>query len=236
MADRLWERAHEDVCVQVPGECPDLVVWEHSRRVAQLADAIASVPEATGRGVDPIALTAAGLYHDAGWVIQVRAGALAHRDLLLKPTPDVLRELAADWLLTQLEGIVPPASLELAARAIRCCNDRQTDLIEAQILAEAENLDDIGPQTICAMLRKQRAEGKTLDDLLSAWQRQEEYHYWQARIKEGFRFPSVRAVAERRWRALRRFMNDLRVSIQLEDLVEIKGRSSAKPRPAPPAR
>jgi hypothetical protein len=84
------------------------------------------------------------------------------------------------------------------------------------------------------MFRKQRAEGKSLQDLLAAWQRQEEYHYWQARIKESFRFPSVRALAEQRWLALRRFMQDLRSTVYLEDLDQLHpaGKSKGSPQPS----
>ena len=86
------------------------------------------------------------------------------------------------------------------------------------------------------MIRKQHAEGKTLDDVVTSWQRQEEYHYWQARIKECFRFPSVRLLAERRWEVLRRFMTDLRKSIRLEDLAQIQAASTPKSEAARPTR
>jgi len=227
MADQLWQRAQCDLVVQIPGGPADPFVWEHSWRVAQLAEAIASSPEVGHRPVDRRALAAAAWYHDAGWVLQVRAGKLEPREALLRPTSDLLRELAADWVADQLRNIVPPGSLELAARAVRHCNDRQTDLLEAQLLAEADNLDQIGPQAICLMHRKQQAEGKTLFDLIDTWQRQQEYRYWQARLKESFRFPSVRRVAEQRWRALQHFMTDLRAVVRGEDL------GPARPTPAP---
>ena len=236
MSDRLWKRAKDDLCVRVADMPPDPLVWEHSRRVARLAEAVMSLPDVQADNVDKLALTAAALYHDAGWVIQARTGELAPHELLLRPTPDLLLELAADQAAARLDDIVPAASLQTAVRAIRACNDRNTDLPEAQILAEADNLDQIGPQTICLMLRKQRAEGKTLDDLVAAWQRQEEYHYWQARIKESFRFASVRSLAERRWQALRQFMNELRTAIQLEDLAELGATPAPKGRAPRPTR
>jgi hypothetical protein len=134
-----------------------------------------------------------------------------------------MRELAADLAAKRLKGVIPPGSLELATRGIRECNDRATGLIEAQLLAEADHLEEIGPQAIRLMERKNRSEGKTLDDLIATWERQEEYHYWQARIKESFRFPSVRRLAERRLDALRRFMTDLRAVVRLDDLVALAG-------------
>lgn len=218
MADRLWKTAEGDLCVQVGRNQIDPVVWEHARRVARLSEAIASMPDVGGGTLDVTALTVAALYQDAGWVVQFNTGDITAQQLLLRPTSDIQLELAADWILQRLKDIVPPASLQLAARAIRSTNNRQTDLLEAQIVAEADNLDQIGPQAFAMILRKQQAEGKTLDDLVAAWQRQEEYHYWQARIKECFRFASVRAVAERRWHTMRRYMADLQAALTLEDL------------------
>lgn len=217
MARGLWERASEDLRIKVRGDPADLIVWEHSARVAHLSQIIADLPDIAPAAVDRTALTAACLYHDAGWVLQVHAGATLPRDVLLRPTGDLLREMAADWMASRLASIVPPGPLQLAARAIRQCNDRDADLIEARILAEAENLDEIGPSTIALLIRKMLAEGRTLDSLVAAWERQEEYHYWQARIKDCFKFPAVRAIAEQRWKAMGRFMADLRASIRVAE-------------------
>jgi HD superfamily phosphodiesterase len=218
MADQLWNRAERDLCVLMAAMVPDLIVWEHSSRVAKLSAVIATLPEVAMQPIDLPALTAAALYHDAGWVLQARAGEIKPVELLLRPTSDLQRELAADWIFQRLDKIIGPGVIEQAARIIRNCNNRRTELIEAQILAEAENLDEIGPQAITLMLRKQMADGKGLADMVAAWERQEEYHYWQARIKDCFRFESVRTLAQTRLQALRQFMFELRTAIQMDDL------------------
>lgn len=218
MADQLWERARADLLVRTPGASPDTLLWEHACRVERLSRLIVDMPEVPAESIDAAALELAALYHDAGWKVQIEAGDVHPRDLLLRPTSDIQRELAADWILTQLGGVVAENTLQVAARIIRQCNDRQSRLPEAQVLADAENLDEIGPQTIAIMVRKQIAEGRTLADLVAAWERQEEYHYWQARIKECFRFASVRPLAEHRWQVLRRFMKDLRDTLSFNDM------------------
>jgi hypothetical protein len=219
MADQLWKRAERDLCVLSAAAIPDLIIWEHSCRVAKLAAQIAALPQLASHPIDHQALTAAALYHDAGWVMQVNAGEIKPCELLLKPTSDSQRELAADWMLQRLDGLLGPGIIAHAMRVVRQCNNRRTDLIEAQILAEAENLDEIGPQAINVMLRKQMAEGKTLSDTIATWERQEEYHYWQARVKDSFRFEPVRVLAQTRLQNLRQFMLDLRAAVRLEDLV-----------------
>ena len=196
----------------------DAVVWEHSMRVARTAEYIATLPELSESGVDHLAVSAAGLYHDAGWVVQFREGALTARELLLRPTSDIQRELAADWLEQRGAKLLTPGSLQRAVRAVRQCNDRKSDLVEGRILCDAENLDQIGPQALDVMVRKLLSEGRAMADLVAAWDRQEEYHYWQARIKECFHFSPVRDLAQQRWESMRRLMTELRGAVLLEDL------------------
>jgi len=102
-----------------------------------LAENILAAPELSGRPVDLATLTAAALYHDAGWVLLVRNGQLSHRDVLLKPSSDHLRDMAAEWIGERLDGIVGAGVIAQAARVIRQCNNRQTDLLEAQILCRS---------------------------------------------------------------------------------------------------
>ncbi len=222
MSFDLWKKAEADLCLGLSSSALDKLIWEHSVRVARTAAAISSLPELEDRAVDRRGLSAAALYHDAGWVLQFRAGEAIPRDLLLRPTCEVQRELAAAWVAERLHDLIPERSLEIASGAIRHCNDRQSTMIEAQILAEAENLDEIGPQAIQLMIRRQMADGKTLVDMVQMWQRQEEYHYWQARIKDSFRFEPVRRIATQRWQSLRRFMADLGACVDLEDIARLQ--------------
>ncbi|HPD30867.1 MAG TPA: HD domain-containing protein [Phycisphaerae bacterium] len=221
MADHLWQRAERDLCVAVEKAAPDPIVWEHSARVARICEYISRLPEIAAGSFNPEALTVAALYHAMGWVLQCRAGDISHRELLLRPTPDAYREMAADWIEIHLKGVVPGGVIERAMSAIRQSGNRRTRLVEAQILADADDLDQIGPPYIDLMIRKCRWEGKTMEQLLTAWQRQEEYKYWEARINESLRFEAVRAIARRRHEALRQFMASLTATIKLDDLAAL---------------
>ncbi len=218
MSDALWNQAKADLTVKLPGAPADAFVWEHSERVARMAEFFSGLPELASLPVDRAALTAAGLYHDAGWILQVREGGLPLREVLLRPTTDIQRELAADLLEQRGLPHLPGGTLQRAAKAIRQCNDRRTDLVEAKILSDADNLDQIGPQAIHGMLRKLLCEGRTMKELAASWARQEEYRYWQARIKECFHFEAVRALAESRYERMRRCMAELQSAVLLEDL------------------
>ena len=209
MSEGLRAKARVDLCTFPDGRPIDPVVWEHSERVAGLTQAIVALPELANHVVDRVALTAAAFYHDAGWILQLVAGEVREIELLLRRTSDRQRDQAADWMVQRLQGILPPGSIQQAVRIVRTCNERTPALLEARILAEAENLDQVGPQTVVLMVRRQMAEGRTLADTVVAWRRQEQYQFWPAWIKECFRLPSVRALAEHRWQVMRRYMADL---------------------------
>jgi hypothetical protein len=218
MAEIFFKKAKSDLTIQQRDSAKDTFLWEHSVRVSRLVDCILTFPETSHYVVDRQALSLASLYHDAGWAWQVKNESLDPREILLRPTTDMHRELAADWMESRLADHVPPATLQLAGSIIRQMGDRKSSLVEAQVLAEADNLDEIGPQAICTMLRKQTLEGKSTADMLAVWKRQEEYHYWQARIKEFFRLPTVRRLAQQRYEMMQVCMEHLRVSIELEDV------------------
>lgn len=229
MADRLWQRAERDLVITDQRSVPDPIVWEHSTRVARICERIAQLPEVSAGSFNSEALMVAALYHDMGWVLECRAGRVSHSELLLRPTSDAYREMAADWIEVHLKGALLGGIIEQAMATIRQSNDRHTRLLEAQILADACNLDQIGPPVIDRMIRKCRGEGKTLEQLLTAWQRQEEYRYWQARINESLRFEAVRAIGQRRHEALRQFMASLATAVSLDDLAALAGSRSQLP-------
>jgi len=206
----LWDQAAGDLYGPKENPVADPVVWEHSARVARLTATLAAMPELAHHVLDRTALTAAALYHDAGWLLDVWDDRIDPSFLLLKRTSDEQRERAAAWMRTRLADVLEPGCLRLAARIVVACNDRDTRLLEARILADAENLDLVGPQALWFMVRRQLAEQRTLDEMVDAWQRQEQYGYWPVWIKESLRFASSQQLAKQRWKAMARYMDDLR--------------------------
>jgi len=207
--EELRAQAQADLCRRPDGRPIDPVVWEHSDRVARLTQMIAALPELANHVIDRTALIAAALYHDMGWILQLQAGETREIDLLVHRTSDRQRDRAADWMSERLRDVLPPGTVQQAVRMVRICHQWNPPLLEARILGQADNLDHIGPQAIWMMVRRQIAEGRTLADLIQTWRRQEQYGYWPAWIKECFQFSSVRAQADQRYQAMRRFMGDL---------------------------
>ena len=191
--DSIRPRAREDLVIVVDADRDDVVLWERAVRVSRSAGWIADLPEASDDDSDRRAVLAAALYHDAGWAIQFRDGGIARAEILYKPTNDKQRELAAELLAARLADLLSPGSLDIACQAVRQANRRDTDLLEARILSDALNLDEIG-MALWQIVRRHAMDGTGVEVALDTWQRRNEYGYWDARIKR-FRYEPVRQKA-----------------------------------------
>lgn len=187
----------------------DLWLWEHSERVMRLAQLVAQLPDVAEEPADATVLAAAALYHDAGWAVQVRQGRFDRWQILSRPTNDIQRELGAGLLQEQCQHMLGADVIRKAGQTIRQCNDRNGSPIEAQVLAEAESLDEIGVMYLLRQFRQYQAEGRPLEQLLASWTRQKEYQYWEARIGDSLRFESTRRLARERLTAVDAFMSAL---------------------------
>jgi hypothetical protein len=158
---------------------------------------------------EPLALPAAALFHDAGWAVQVKQGRAERSQVLGRPTNDIQRELGAGMMQEQIGHLLPAAALRIAGDAIRQCNDREATLIEARLLADADNLDEFGVLNVLRQFRQYQSEGRSVEQLLASWARQHEYRYWDARLNDGFHFETTRELARRRLAAVELFMSAL---------------------------
>jgi hypothetical protein len=187
---------------------------------------VAALPEVAGQEADLTALAAAALFHDAGWVLDLHQGRCERWQLLTRPTNDIQRELGAAMLQEEAGPLLAPGTARLAADAIRACNDRKTNLLEARILAESEALDEIGTLYVLRQFRQYQAEGRPLQQLVDSWRRQQEYRYWEVRLNDGFRYESTRALARQRLVAVEAFFTALDSDLHAHDLAR-------RVRPAP---
>ena len=89
------------------------------------------------------------------------------------------------------------------------------------ILSDARNLEDMGAVGLYHEFRKYVIHGKGVAEVLDSWKRKIDYRYWQARLKESFRFESVRRVAQQRHETTEYFMNQLSTENAARDLEEL---------------
>lgn len=224
----IWECAKRDLIFAGNDGNQDVFLWEHAQRVAWNARLIAKLPGVPARKIDSAALEAAALYHDAGWACQFREGTVNRFEILCRPTSDLQRDLAAALLTESLSDHLKPRSLETAAILVRQLNDRHMRAVEAQILSDADMLDDIGSLALWNMIRRQTFDGKGVETTLQTWRRQREFRFWEARINKSVRFESVKQIAVRRLEQIDQIMSALARHHVGDDLLEFVEQTTQK--------
>ena len=217
--EAIWNRARADLLFTIEQGGQDLFLWEHSVRVAQSARQIASLPTVQAASPDEAAIVAAALYHDAGWIAQLRDGEIKRDEVLIRPAFETDREQGALMLESRLASLLPADSLARASQAVRTLDDRQIESIEGQVVSDADNLDEFGVLSLWQIIRRGAVEGKGIQAVIDTWHRRKEYRYWDARLNDSFRFAAVRAVAEKRLEKFERLMEELEEQCRGADLV-----------------
>ncbi len=216
--EAVWQQAKSDLTIRTKDGHLDVALWEHAERVAHSALAIVELSGVGIRQADREILVAAALYQSAAWVVQYQEGSISLIDILAKPLTMLQRELGAGKVEQSLQGLMSSRRLESVCRVIREAGARRTSNVAAQVVAEATNLDQIGPLALCQLIRRHMHEGRGVQAIMETWNRQQEYNFWPARIRESFRLAPVKKIAEQRLEAMERFMNSLGSHMRAEDL------------------
>ena len=108
--------------------------------------------------------------------------------------PGDAMELAAD----QLPALLDADDVELVLRILREYRQRSTALLEAQLLADAIGLEDVGLVGLWNQMRTFHAAGRTLEQVIRLWKTQHEYGYWETRLRDDFHFPATQRIARKR--------------------------------------
>lgn len=219
-SDHIWNRARADLAlVTGPGE-EDIFLWEHCSRVAKSALDIAELAIVQQQAPDLAALLAAALYHDAGWAVRHNRGENIRHERLCRALSETYREQGAELMRNNLESLMSADSLERAYVAVKTYPERGSAItIEAQIVAEADNLDEVGLFGFWLAVRRGFCEGKGIQSVIDQWDRRKEYQFWNARLKNGFRFNAVREVARRRLAHYEALMEEVRLQQHGSDLL-----------------
>lgn len=216
--DALWNRARADLVITAEHGDQDLFLWEHSVRVAENARRVAALPVIQKTSPDDLAVYAAGLYHEAGWIIRFNDGDVRRQEFLIRPLSETYREQGAILLEKSLGKLLPPETVRRASEAVRSLSDREIDSIEGQIVSDADNLDEFGILSLWMTIRRGMVDGKGVQAVIDTWRRRKEYRFWEARLNESFRFAPVRALARRRLEKFERLMKELEEQHQGDDL------------------
>ncbi len=113
-------------------------------------------------------------------------------------------EQAAELLVSLVGSNVEDSLLDRTTRLIHEIPHRSPVIDEAKLMADVLNLEDFGLIGLIIQAVQLGLQGEGVADLSVAADKREQYGYWEARIKDGFHFEPVRAIAIKRLATSRR--------------------------------
>ncbi|MHC4131527.1 MAG: HD domain-containing protein [Planctomycetota bacterium] len=198
-------------------------LWDRTQRLGRNVEHICDLSESaqTSFEVDRFCLLSATYFSETGF-----AGLLGKKNAptsypFFKSSSDGILEFCRETVNSKLSLILSKGQIIKIKKIISESWNRTTRMTEAMILSDARNLEDMGAVGIFHELRRFMSQGKNITEVLLHWRKQIDYRYWQARLKDSFRFESVRNLAEQRLVRAEQFMNQLQVETEAKDLKEL---------------
>jgi hypothetical protein len=134
-----------------------------------------------------------------------------------RTTPRDRAEQAAEMLVGLAGsdlGDEADAVVDLATELLVEVNQRNPESEQAKLLADALSLEDFGVIGLIAQTIALARQGGGVSQVADGMEKREQYGYWDARLKDGFHFEPVRAIAKKRLEHARRtatlLMNELK--------------------------
>ena len=174
-----------------------------------------------GGSIDLLSLLAAAYFSDAGFTLYSKIKGIPITSATFELRGRELRDFSVQIMQEECNQPQFTGIVDRVCRIIVESENRLTRLPEAQILSDARGLDDIGNLGILQDVRRCLLQGKGPGAVLEGWDRKIEYRYWEARLKEGFHFASVRQIAKRRFTAMEQCIQQLRSEYHGTDLQNI---------------
>ena len=195
-------------------------LWDRSCRIRRNVDQISRLPGPAGKAkaIDRPCLITAAYFAESGYTQRSAGAKSSGAETLWDMNDDNLFSASTRIVTKQLTNILNNAQIEKINTIITESVNRFTTMTEAMILSDARNLEDLGSVGLLHELRRMMLQGKSVSDLLDSWERKIEYGYWQARIKESFRFDAVRQIAEQRLATATAFMEQVAIENNATDL------------------
>ena len=210
--DTIRKAAREIFEAQGPGKAGWL--WGRAERIVRNIEGICRLSEIAGANlaIDMVCLRAAGFLAEVS---------MAGGD-------EENGSESARIIAERLAGEVEPGKIDKINRIIAQAMDCHSNMTEAMILSDATGLDDIGVAGIANSLYRNASSGGGIGDAAAGWKRRLDYGYWDARLKESFRFDSVRAIAEQRHNLAKQFVDALELEQSADDIRDILAAAGEK--------
>ncbi len=214
--DALGSAARRALVVHDGGAEPIELMWGRAVRLRKLVLRLVELDEVRLVRHDRLAVEAAALFVDSAWAEELRTGRVQRGAVMLQPMDMRQRELSADVLLRATADVLPDETRRIAGRTIREAGSRGTTLTEAIVLGEAIELESIGPEWVLLESRRAWVRGQDGATLVGQWRTQQEYGYWEARIRDRLRYEWSRRAARQRLAGLAAFMETFAAQIAVE--------------------
>ena len=199
-------------------------IWDRTQRIVRNVETICQLPEIAEANLatDRFCLTAAAYFADTGFVNYSGSDSIEGGLVLSDINTGDLAEFSTQFVSEHLGSVLDQPKIEKINRIIVDSNNRFCEMNEAMILSDARNLDDIGLIGVFNEFCACGVHDKGVGDMLDSWKKKVDYRYFQARLKEGFRFESARKIATMRFAQAELFMRQLAVENSTKDIEEIK--------------
>jgi HD superfamily phosphodiesterase len=194
------------------------MVFDHSLRVLETGKCLLRDSEVSKTSLDPMVLTASAMFHDSGWIDLVKTGQIQGVEIFTRPADLELIKRSAQIAADQLGPLLPPSTLKRVSQIIIDLKQPRPNFPETRVLADADNLEDFGLLGITTQVRAAHAFGKSVRQVIESWHRQQEYNYWEARIKSALHLETSRKIARRRLETMGKVFHLLHQETTLEDL------------------
>jgi len=226
--DGIRELAKQAVTLQAPAGGVDNSVWDRAERLVRTVDYICGLPELAQSSVqiDRFCLIAAAYFNEAGLARYLSTKEQRGAFGLNEANGGELLDLSTEVVKETLADTVERAKIEKINRIIVESGSRSAGMMEAMILSDARNLEDMGAAGVLNEFRRFVCCGRGICDVVQNWRKKKDYRYWQARLKEGFRFEPMRRLAEQRLLAAEQFMKQLEVEAEAQDMKELSTKPS----------
>jgi len=190
MADNwpaIQAAAGKSLLVKVDGQNePARFAQDRAARVVRCIDRLAPVVNPRVERVDLVRIAA--LY---ACVAQCIAGPTQIPD-------ESAYDDAAEMLADQLKDLLPADDLDGAIAILKHHRKRVPPSNEAKLLADALTMEEFGLIGLWNQARAFHSAGKSVEQLIKLFKAQQDYGYWEARLRDGFHFDASREAARQR--------------------------------------
>jgi hypothetical protein len=214
----IEKSAKQALFARCKNKCDSDFLWDCVKRVVRNAELICRIIERD----EPRVRINKEILNTGAYFSQVAGLILKFYSENSKPlSTDSICRNCSDLTRKELGTILTDSRLKSINSIVVGSYDKKNKEVESKILSDSRNLDDVGIVGLFWDIRKSMLCGKSVSDVITGWKRKVEYGYWQARLKEDFRFEQVRTIAEKRLCCAESFMNCLENEHKSMDFEEL---------------